>query len=1382
MTRLPPSPRTPATRSSTGWRGWPAPWNRAARVRSASFWKRARLPPPSLVSSPAPRRRGACWSWPPRAGLSTPRSPLRLNLPPLSADDVATLIAAGLGHEAPAESAAAILSASGGNAAVASALTRRLIANVRCGSMAALSLRPGQDLDALLAEGFAALAPAARQLLLAVALVAGAGHEDVLRVAGLDEDGAAVAAADARRAGWLLTAADGALLLPSAAHRRVVLGQGEQWAGAIAARALAAGTLGAEHAADALLVAGRPGDAAGALREAAGRAVGDPARVAGLLARALALAPLSLSFRERIVQATGLGALGRYEDAGEALSAARLLVTTAAESVEIAEREAWLCARRGDLQGARATLERALDGAAPAATRTLRARLARMLVTGGRYAEALAALAPLGPLVEEADPAGVLAAEAALLANAYRGDLAAASRQLAVVGPALGDTRRVYLSGLLAQLAGDAPSARDFYRAAYAQAAAADDIHTLASVALNLGGLLIDEGLYGEALTATARAVRELGRLDARAELLPALINSANLLVSIGDLSAARRSLDRAAALARGSGAPAALATAAFVEGDLARRAGEPESALARYTESRHGFAAASANEAAAAAAAARAEVLAALGRLVDARAALDDARVLRGSNTDDPNLARAEAVLALADSPSSRPAELADRLERLARSAAQKGRRPIAWRLAALAAAVAGRAGRSAGDMLDLARRTFEEVRMATPDHHRATLAQDPDTVWLSPGGAGAADGALAARAQAAEARLRRLLRINKRLNSELRLPRLLEMILDTVIELTDAERGFLLLEDDTGELQVKAARNIDQRTLETDELALSRSIARQAAAGGEPVVTIDAAGDDRFRQALSVSDLHLRSVLAVPLLIKGRAAGTIYVDHRLRKGAFDQDDVRLVLDFAEQAAIAIENARLLAELRRRERQIEALNRRLEAELAVRREEISGIKIELRENREALAVRYDYRNIVGRTPKMLELFRLIDRITDTTLPVVIQGESGTGKELVARALHANGPRRDRPFVGENCAAIPETLLESTLFGYVRGAFTGAEHDTRGLFEVADGGTLFLDEVGEMSPAMQGKLLRVLQEGELRRVGSERTRKVDVRIVAATNRDLGAHGGRGEVPSGPVLSVERGGDRAAAPARPPRRHPAHGRALPDEDRDAFRPAAEADRRGRHGTAAGLPVARERSRARERADPLRGVVRRTHHGGGPLATGWRSGRRRRAAGRGHGQRVAEAAGRTAGTSAHPGGARPGGEQPDQGCRAAGPVAVRPAEEAQEVQLCRIAPTNLVAGPANAVGARRGWARECRAPGSGAALALFETDDHDPLATLVETGNAARGCRGPLVMRGADPDGAAPRRRDVHARGHHGRQRDAKDRVDDRGRPAGAGFEG
>ena len=433
----------------------------------------------------------------------------------------------------------------------------------------------------------------------------------------------------------------------------------------------------------------------------------------------------------------------------------------------------------------------------------------------------------------------------------------------------------------------------------------------------------------------------------------------------------------------------------------------------------------------------------------------------------------------------------------------------------------------------------------MATPEHHRPGLEADPDARWLATldGASPAArsEVALAARASETESRLRRLLRINKRLNSELRLPRLLETIVDTVIELTDAERGFLLLEDDAGELVVKVARNIDQKTLETAEFELSRSIARQAAVGGEPIVTIDAAGDTRFKEALSVSDLHLRSVLAVPLVVKGRAVGTIYADHRLRRGAFDDDDVKVVLDFAEQAAIAIENARLLGELRRRERQVEALNNRLEVELAARREELTGMKQELRENREALAVRYDYRNIVGRTPRMLELFRLLDRLTDTALPVVIQGESGTGKELVARAIHFNGPRKAQPFVSESCAAIPETLLESTLFGYVRGAFTGAERDTRGLYEVADGGTLFLDEVGEMSPAMQGKLLRVLQEGEFREsVGSERTRKADVRIVAATNRDLARMVEEGKFRQDLYFRLQRRAHRAAAVARAPR--------------------------------------------------------------------------------------------------------------------------------------------------------------------------------------------------------------------------------------------------
>ncbi|HLK88826.1 MAG TPA: sigma 54-interacting transcriptional regulator [Polyangia bacterium] len=1059
---------------------------------------------------------------PTRAPLARPFADA-IALPPFGASEIRELVAAGAAEEEPAPAAiAAVAESSRGNPALAALLARRLVASLRRGE----AWRPDEssgDLETLLAGAFAAFAPDTRRLLLAIALVG----DGALEAAALDESAAADALAAARNAGWIDSASAGGLRLPGPAHRRVVLRDAPLPAAAeVARRALAALPGGDARRVDALVLAGRPEEAARILRDdaAAAASTGDHARAAGLLGQASLLAPGALTFGEQLALATGLGALGRYEEAARALGEARARAAGPAEVAAGCEREAWLLARRGDLAGAREALTRGLaeSEAAGLPTAALRARLGRLLVTAGRFTEALATVEPTLAAGQGTGTPGeavaALALETALLASAYLGDLARARRHLGELSGGASETRRAYLAGLLAQLAGDEAAARDAYRSAYELAAGSNDVHTVAAVALNLGGLLIEEGLYGEALTASARAVRELGRLGASAELVPALVNAANLFVELGDLPAARRALDRAHAVLDKGRPSAALATAAFVEGDLARRGGEIDAAVRHYRRSAAAFREVSQPAGAESALLAQVEALAAAGRPGEARRALDEALAGRaaggasGAAAEAPDLARAQGALALADGAGVDLTALAATLERLARAAHARARRPSAWRLAALAGRLAARAGDGVASRaaFDFARSIWKEVRMATPEHHRPGWQSDPDAVWLAEAGVAAPGGGPnASRAQAAESRLRRLLRINKRLNSELRLPRLLEMVLDTVIELTDAERGFLLLEDESGELVIKAARNIDQRTLETEELALSRSIARQAAAGGEPVVTIDAAGDDRFREALSVSDLHLRSVLAVPLAIKGHVAGTIYVDHRLRKGAFDQEDVRLVLDFAEQAAIALENARLLGELRRRERQVEALNRRLEAELAARREEISGIKVELRENREALAVRYDYRNIIGRTPRMMELFRLIDRITDTALPVVIQGESGTGKELVARALHANGPRRERPFVGENCAAIPETLLESTLFGYVRGAFTGAEHDTRGLFEIADGGTLFLDEVGEMSPAMQGKLLRVLQEAEIRRVGSERTRKVDVRIIAATNRDLG---------------------------------------------------------------------------------------------------------------------------------------------------------------------------------------------------------------------------------------------------------------------------------
>ncbi|HXU61542.1 MAG TPA: protein kinase, partial [Polyangia bacterium] len=368
-----------------------------------------------------------------------------IELSPFGAEEVAALVSAGLDRPPPDQSVAAVTAASAGNAALAAALARRLIASLRAGTAVAPSSRPGEDLDGLLAEGFSALSPPVQHLLLAAALV----ERDVPRVAGLEEDAAAAARADAERAGWLRASADGAFLLPSLAHRRVVLAAagGVRGAGQVADRALAAGPPSAEQTADALWAAGRATDAAEALRTAAGDATGDPGRAAELLGRALSLAPIALSFRERVVQATGLGALGRYDEATPVLAGARALAGSPEEIAEAHEREAWLLARRGDLAAARATLERGLGAVRPdlPAGRLLRARLARLLVTAGQHRQALATVAPLLSEAVEA-PVRLLAGETALLANGYLGQRAAAAEQLAALHAHLSDSRRAYLT------------------------------------------------------------------------------------------------------------------------------------------------------------------------------------------------------------------------------------------------------------------------------------------------------------------------------------------------------------------------------------------------------------------------------------------------------------------------------------------------------------------------------------------------------------------------------------------------------------------------------------------------------------------------------------------------------------------------------------------------------------------------------------------------------------------------------------------------------------------------------------------------------------------------------------------------------------------------
>ncbi len=358
--------------------------------------------------------------------------------------------------------------------------------------------------------------------------------------------------------------------------------------------------------------------------------------------------------------------------------------------------------------------------------------------------------------------------------------------------------------------------------------------------------------------------------------------------------------------------------------------------------------------------------------------------------------------------------------------------------------------------------------------------------------------------------------------------LAKLLRSIVDSAVALSRGERGFLLLAEvataqdarstEPAAMKVRVARSFDREDIPIPASRLSMGIARRVVKSATALLSIDAGRDERFSGMASVEDLRLRSVMCVPIHPaqergEPRVEGVLYVDNRLQHGAFGTADLELMKLLADQASIAIFNARTLAELRERNeqlagsaRRIELLNQQMGRKVRDRDTELAVVRAELGRERG----RYDYTNIVGSSEGMRRVFQQLDRIIPTDMPVLIFGESGTGKELIARAIHFNGPRKDKPFLCENCAALPDTLLESELFGHARGAFTGAHKAKRGLLEQADGGTLFLDEIGDMSIEMQKKLLRVLQEGEFRSLGSDQRMHVDVRIVAASHRDLEA--------------------------------------------------------------------------------------------------------------------------------------------------------------------------------------------------------------------------------------------------------------------------------
>ncbi|MDH3200329.1 MAG: sigma-54-dependent Fis family transcriptional regulator [Myxococcales bacterium] len=319
-----------------------------------------------------------------------------------------------------------------------------------------------------------------------------------------------------------------------------------------------------------------------------------------------------------------------------------------------------------------------------------------------------------------------------------------------------------------------------------------------------------------------------------------------------------------------------------------------------------------------------------------------------------------------------------------------------------------------------------------------------------------------------------------NRRLLEIRAVPDQIEALLDAVIDVVHANKGFVILLRN-GDPQIAAARNVDQETIPDAVTQLSDSILRRCIDSRQPLIVSDAVNDTMFRSSESVLNLELSSVMVAPLIAQGQLLGLIYVGNDNVVNLFEQSSLEILTVFAAQASLILQNAILLDQLTTdRDRMAEELD----------------------------AQRFG--DIIGSCPSLLQVFRRVEKVAVADINVLITGETGTGKELIARELHRRSNRSEKPFIVVNCGAIPENLMESELFGHVRGAFTGAVATREGSFQAADGGTLFLDEIGEMPLALQVKLLRALQEREVVKVGDTKTQSVDIRVIAATNRELEA--------------------------------------------------------------------------------------------------------------------------------------------------------------------------------------------------------------------------------------------------------------------------------
>ncbi len=690
-------------------------------------------------------------------------------------------------------------------------------------------------------------------------------------------------------------------------------------------------------------------------------------------------------------------------------------------------------------------------------------------------------------------------------ARSYRQSLRLArrARDLQGVAVTLGN-----LANLRAEQ-GDFTEAEALMRRSLALRRRIGDLAGIAATSGNLAGLHRARGRLGAALAllqSAAKRLRVLGDVHGEVQFL---LRAAAIHLLASDPGAARALLFRALSRAQGASLRSLEAEANVLLGRLERRLDpEGEEWFQRLTRALELHRQVGDRAGTASALLEMALGERGRGRRGSAMRAWRMAHDL-AAETGTPDLrARLDLVRGRLDADREPSSDALAALERFREYANASGRRDYAVASSyALARALlgAGQIDRAMAAVVESIR-AEEDLSASLPPVLRRTREHGPVPVLLANLRERIAEAGAACRLDETDGgalgddmdqdRLLKLLEINKQLALATDLRGLLDTIMDVATEATGAERGFLILVDD-GKISFQAARNFRREEVATPELKVSRTLVKRVMKSGQPVLTDNATEDQRFAEFESVERLELKSIVSIPFRTGDIVIGALYLDNPARKGQFGPGDLQFLTALGDQATLAIRNLRHAD-------QMQQLNAQLEQNLEKKSEQLEQASRALADR----ATKYPYDQIIGRSPEMRQVLLLVDKVVDTDVPVLINGESGTGKELIARAIHDYGRRKNGPFVTVNCGAIAETLMESEFFGHVKGAFTGAISDKPGLFRAADGGTIFLDEIGEMNFEMQKRLLRVLQEREVRPVGGRDIVRVDVRVIAATNRDL----------------------------------------------------------------------------------------------------------------------------------------------------------------------------------------------------------------------------------------------------------------------------------